>query len=151
MLGKSKTFGSGIPQGVPPVVMTLNDQQFRVRGSMSGLRLLNLIKAMDGSGESDSATEMVAFVEQAVLAEDRERFMAYLLDAEPPVPLSQITEIITWLIGEYSGRPTVQPEPSTAGSTPTGSGSTDGLVSPESTSQTQAWMPPPSYQSASPS
>jgi hypothetical protein len=147
---KEKAFGgSPIPGGVPPMIMTINDQQFRVRGSISGLRLLMLIKAMDGSSDdTDSATEMIKFIEFAALTEDRDRLMNYLLESDPPVPLTTLTEIITWLIGEYSGKPIESPEPSSGGLTPTGSGSTVGPFSQESTSPQTNWTPPPSYPSA---
>lgn len=148
---RAKSFGSPTPQGVQPMLLEVNDQKFKVRGAMSGVRLLNLVRAMDGTGDTDSASEMLKFIETALLVEDRERGMHYLTDSDPPVTLTTLTEIITWLIEEYSGKPTPQSTSSAPGSETTGSGSTATHVSTESISQVPTSTLTASSQSSSPS
>lgn len=128
---KSKQFGSYTPMGISPMEMTINDQTFKVRGAMSGIQLLNMIKAMDGDNDVDSAATMIGFIERAILVEDRERAMDYLENSEPPVPLTMLTDIITWLIEEYTGKPTEPSAPSADGSTSSGSTNTESASSPE--------------------
>lgn len=131
---RSKSFGSYKPVGAPSMDMTVNGETFKVRGAMSGIQLLHMIKALDGDNQMDSAVTMIDFISRALLTEDRERGMDFLENSEPPVPLTTLTEIITWLIEEYTVKPT-EPSPlSASGSTQTGSTSTENVSLPESIS-----------------
>lgn len=125
MATKKKSFGSHVPKGINPMELEINDQTFLVRGAMSGVQLLQLIKAMDGNGDSDSADTMLNFIERSIIEDDRERAMEYLANSEPPVPLTTLTDIITWLIEEYTGKPTELSGTSSDGSLTTGSGNTE--------------------------
>lgn len=131
---RSKSFGSYKPVGAPSMDMTVNGETFKVRGAMSGIQLLNMIKALDGDDQMDSAVTMIEFIRRALLTEDRERGMDFLENSEPPVPLTTLTEIITWLIEEYTVKPTEPSTPSADGSTTTGSTSTENASSTESIS-----------------
>jgi len=133
--GKRKTVKRG------PITFQIHEEEFRVRGHMSGLRILNLLSSMDSSRENDSAQEMKKFLERAFIDEDREKGMDYLANSEEPVELSDLVEIITWLISEYSGNASSPSEPSTDGSSTTGTGSTGMPGSPESISTTNGSMP----------
>jgi hypothetical protein len=137
----TKTFGKRSAPRRAPIPFILNDQTFHVRGHMSGLRILNLFSAMDSTNERDSAAEMRMFLEKAFVDEDRERGMMYLTESEPPVELADLTEIISWLVGEYSGNDSSPSEPSTDGSSPIG---TTPTVTPDlvaSTSMTNGSTP----------
>lgn len=148
---RTRSFGSPTPVGVEPLLLQVNDQKFKVRGAMSGVRLLNLVRAMDGTGDNDSASEMLKFIETSLLVEDRERGMHYLTESDPPVTLTVLTEIITWLIECYSGKATESSTSSALGSETTGSGSTVTHVSAESISQVPTSTPIASSPSSSPS
>ena len=149
-MAKSKSFGSYRPVGIPSMEMTIHGETFKVRGAMSGIQLLNMIKAMDGSSELDSADTMVDFIRRSILTEDRDRAMDFLENSEPPVPLTVLTEIITWLIEEYTAKPTGPSLPSSDGSTTTGSTSTESASSTESTSLPTASTDVPSLPSSPP-
>jgi hypothetical protein len=130
-MAKSKSFGSYRPVGTEPIDMNIYDQTFKVRGDMSGIQLLHMIKALDGDSELDSAETMISFIERAVLTADRERCMEYLENSEPAVPLTMLTEIISWLIEEYTAKPT-EPSPlSVNGSTVSGTTSMENVSLPE--------------------
>lgn len=150
-MAKSKTFGSFRPVGIPSMEMTIHGETFKVRGAMSGIQLLNMIKAMDGSSELDSADTMVDFIRRSILTEDRDRAMDFLENSEPPVPLTVLTEIITWLIEEYTAKPTGPSLPSSDGSTTTGSTSTESASSTELTSLPTTSTDVPSLPSLPPS
>lgn len=127
---KSKSFGSGMPVGVPHMELNIHDQTFKVRGAMSGIRLLHVMSAMEGDpgeGEnqkSNAITEtLLQFISDSFLTEDRARGVDYLENSDPPVELPTLIEIIQWLVEEYTANPTQQPTPSTDGSAVSGSGS----------------------------
>ena len=140
-MAKRKSFGTYVPGGVPSLEMEINGEVFRVRGSMSGVRLLNMIKALDGDNDVDSAETMVDFIRNSVLIEDRERCMEFLENEDNPVALATLTEIIRWLIEEYTAKPTVPSQPSADGSSSTGSTNTESVSSVESTSSVSTDVP----------
>jgi hypothetical protein len=137
----TKAFGKRTAPRRGPIPFLLHDQEFHVKGHMAGLRVLNLFSAMDSLNERDSAVEMRMFIEKALTDEDRERGMAYLTDSEPPLELSDLIEIISWLVSVYSGNDGNPSVPSTDGPTTTGTGSTGMPVSAESISATNGSMP----------
>lgn len=131
---KSKSFGSGVPVGVPYMELNVNDASFKVRGAMSGIRLLHVITALEGDMGDDmngsAMTEtLLKFLGDAFLIEDRERGLDYLENSDPPVELTTIIDIIRWLVEEYTANPTQPPESSPNGSTPSGLGSPENAPS----------------------
>ena len=138
MTRKSKNFGGGvIPEGVPSMDLNIYDRTFQVRGSMSGIRLLRVMNALDGDqkeGEDSTTEAILKFLSDAFLAENRTEAMDFLEEAEPPVGLPLLTEIIQWLVEQYTGNPTVPPTPSEATSSPSGSTSSESAPSTEPTS-----------------
>lgn len=139
MTRKSKTFGSSIPsQGIPSMDLNVHDQTFKVRGAMSGLKLLKVMGALDGDIEDAngaSAMEVImSFLQDAFLTEDRERAMTYFADSDPPVTFRMLVDIIQWLVEQYTGNPTEQQGESEDGSKTNGSGSSVNAPSQDATS-----------------
>ncbi|QDK02632.1 tail assembly chaperone [Gordonia phage Phendrix] len=97
-----RKFGSNIPLPVEGLELELNDQVFKVRGEMSGARLLKVVADMDGDNEAASARAMLEFLESSFLLEDRERGMDYLYNSDPPIGFDTLQEIIEWLIESYT-------------------------------------------------
>jgi hypothetical protein len=140
---KSRKFGAGIPQGIPSMDLEIFDETFKVRGQVSGVKLLNVMKALENSSakakaaqdgnaaedDDDSMSEIdvvLDFLEFAFLVEDRERAMKFLEEQEaPPVDMPMLMEIFQWLIGEYTGNPTEPPTESEPGSQSDGIGSSE--------------------------
>jgi len=135
---KSKSFGGGtVPVGAPPIDLNIYDQTFQVRGAMSGVRLLKIMRALDGAQKEneESTTEAVLkFITDAFLIEDRERGLDFLENAEPPVEFPLLMEIIQWLVEQYVGNPTEPVEQSQPTSTSTGTSSSESASSTELTS-----------------
>lgn len=121
---KRKSFGSQVPVETQGLELELNDQVFRVRGEMSGLSLLNVIAEMEGDDEGAAAKAMIQFISNCFLKEDREAGMEYLMDADPPIDLETLQEIVQWLIGEYTGNDMDPSSSSTSGSDNGGSTTT---------------------------
>ncbi|QBZ72704.1 tail assembly chaperone [Gordonia phage Phendrix] len=112
-----RKFGSNIPLPVEGLELELNDQVFKVRGEMSGARLLKVVADMDGDNEAASARAMLEFLESSFLLEDRERGMDYLYNSDPPIGFDTLQEIIEWLIESYTKKATEQSPQSSAGQT----------------------------------
>lgn len=133
MTRKTRQFGEYKPVGVPSMEMTIYDQTFKVRGSMSGIRILNMVQIMDGdSDEFDAPAAMKQFLSDSFLVEDRERGMAFLEDSDPhpPVTLAMLQDVIKWLIEEYTGNPTQPSETSASEQPQDGPGNSDTSSSP---------------------
>ena len=133
-LRKRKSFGSLVPDPVAGLEIEVNGKIFKVRPKMSGLLLLRVISAMEGDDESAAAGAMIGFLEKAFLVEDRERAMEYLETGDPAVELDELSEIIQYLIGEYTGNSTGPSQSSTSGQERDGSITTVELSETVSTS-----------------
>lgn len=122
---KTKQFGAGVPVGLPHMELHVYDQTFKVRGKMSGIRLLHVMSAMDGNTESEASITrvIIQFLSDALLTEDRARGLDYLENSDPPIDLPMLIEIIQWLVEQYTANPTQPSEPSDNGSAAVGPGS----------------------------
>lgn len=151
MSQRKRKFGSDIPpEGAPPMTLELYDQSFQIRGEMSGLRILKVIEALDGSdeGEGMDVSVLIKFIADSFLTEDRERGVEYLTGDDPVIPLPVLIDVVQWLIGEYTGNPTGQPEQSEPSSVTTGPTSSENVSPAGQTSATLTDVP--SGQSAQP-
>jgi hypothetical protein len=74
------------------------------------LSLLEFIELANSENAGDSAKVTRTFFERVMLQESYIRFNALLDDAEKIVTVDTLSEIIGWLIEEYSNRPNPQPE-----------------------------------------
>lgn len=61
---------------------------------------------------------MVLFLQEVIVPEDRDRFVALVHDHDVAVPAAVMTEITNWLVEEYGNRPTKR-RASSAGGSPT--------------------------------
>lgn len=64
---------------------------------------------------------------QWVTVDDRERFQEFLFDQERPVAVAVLSDIVIWLVNEYTGRPTEAPARSVRGRSR--DGATSGVAS----------------------
>lgn len=130
--------GDAPPKGRSPIPIQLNDKVFHIRGQIAGIRLLHIMRALDGDlteGEN-AGTVLWDFLEYVFTKDCKEEALAYLKDADPPISFTEVMEIVSWMIKEYTGNPTEQPEQSEHGSSTNGSGASESTSSEESTSET---------------
>lgn len=128
-----------------PIEIKLGDEVVRCRPQIPGLELLPIMAALDGerlvtsSGGAVSATlnffNTVFIDDDYVLEKDDEgedrvakpsshvRAMTRL--REDGYEMKDLIEIAMWLVEQYTENPTSSDEPSSDGSTKSGSGSTD--------------------------
>lgn len=90
------------------------------------------IKRVAALSEASSGEETFSAIEESVISmidprdNSSERFLAVTRNNDDPVTFDDLVELQNWLIGEQSGRPPTQEQPSVPTPTPTGTSSTEG-------------------------
>jgi hypothetical protein len=103
------------------------DRQFKIGGEVFTRRPAVRPEAMTAYEDltpGASASEAVEVIDNLILAflepSDHERYRALREREEDPLNVTDLNDLVRWLIIETTRRPTQQPSPSTAGSEPTG-------------------------------
>lgn len=108
-----------------PLEFELNGVVFRAKPAIQGAVLLAFVRDASSDDGGDSAAALYNFLESALEAKEYERFNALLNDDKIIIDIEVIGEIVSWLVSEYSERPTVQPEDSLNGQQTSGTTSMD--------------------------
>ncbi len=111
-----KDFGSGkAVEEREPITLKLHGEEFTCVAHLQGKVLLDLIARSASENPADSAVIMTDFFKYSLIEESYKRFDALLHDKEKIVHVETLSEIVAWLIEEYSSRPNSQPEDSSTG------------------------------------
>lgn len=125
-MSRFKKFSGGTSiEEFEPLGFELNNQQFECYAAVQGAVLLDFIRDADGDSGGDAAKALYNFFGNVMDAENYQRFMNVLNDKSTIIDLEFIGEIASWLVEQYSARPTKQPESSSNGQTTRGTTSTD--------------------------
>lgn len=106
-----KDFGSGsVDTPKEPLTFKLHGEDFSCHPAIQGKVLLNL--AANGSSEDPAAAAKTidSFFGYVLTPESNERFQNLLMDPERIVSMDTLSDIVQWLIEEYTNRPNQQPE-----------------------------------------
>lgn len=98
-----------------PLTFTLNDQTFEAKPAIQGTTLLEFVAAADSDSGGAAAGALYDFFKNVMRAEEYARFMDVLNDPDVIIDMELIGDIATWLVEEYSTRPTEQPTASVSG------------------------------------
>jgi hypothetical protein len=111
-MARFKDFGLGKADDASsePLSFKIHGEDFQCRARLQGKTLLEFIELANSENAGDSAKVTRTFFERVMLQESYIRFNALLDDAEKIVTVDTLSEIIGWLIEEYSNRPNPQPE-----------------------------------------
>ena len=117
MTNRFKDFGSGAGEiNKSPLSFKLWDEEFHCRPALQGKVLLDMVSGSTGDDLGVGAARVITEFFSAVLEpESLERFNTLLEDPDKIVTVETLGEITGWLVEEYTGRPTQQPEPSFSG------------------------------------
>jgi hypothetical protein len=111
-----KDFGSGnTGEAKEPLSFQIYDQTFNCIPEVQGKLMLDLSGDLASEDPGATARLIDKFFGQILTDESWERFSALLTDKTKIVSVETITEVISWLIEEYTGRPNQQPEGSLTG------------------------------------
>jgi len=105
-----KDFGKGNETTKEPLSFKLHGEEYHCVPAIQGKFMLDLIKTSNGEDGAATARVIDEFFGHVLLEESKERFDALLVDKERVVTVETLSEIVGWLIGEYSNRPEEQPE-----------------------------------------
>lgn len=108
-----------------PLEFELNGVEFRAKPAIQGAVLLAFVRDASSDDGGDSAGALYNFLESALTAEEYVRFQEVLNDDKIIIDIEVIGEIVSWLVSEYSERPTEQPEDSLIGRQTSGTTSTE--------------------------
>jgi hypothetical protein len=113
MTSRFKDFGS-TDIVAEPLSFKLYDEEFHCKTSLQGKVLLDMVAAASSEDAGDAANLVTGFFAKALMPESYERFNA-LLESDKIVTVESLGEITSWLVEQYSGRPTPGPMDSLSG------------------------------------
>jgi hypothetical protein len=110
-MARFKDFGAG-DQDKPaePLSFKLHGEEFSCKPKMQGKVLLDLVaksSAQDNPGEA--AAIINKFFELVLVAESYKRFDALVQSDDKIVEVEQLSDIVAWLVEQYTDRPTQLP------------------------------------------
>jgi hypothetical protein len=120
MPAKHKDFGSPIASSDEPITFSIYGETFRCRPTMQGTTLIHFIADSAQDDPSAGARAVLNFFDKAIIKEDHERWSELTESDQTVVPMETLSEIMDWLVSQYSARPTEPPTPSQPGDTTTG-------------------------------
>ena len=99
-----------------PLTFDLGGEEFTCHPEVQGKLILDIIRAASDEKDPDQRGMMMAvgvldFFEKVMDAPEYERFNKLMEDPKRIVPMDTLSEIMSWLIEEYTDRPT---QPSSA-------------------------------------
>jgi hypothetical protein len=80
-------------------------ETFRCHPRIPGALLLDIASA-GTIGESYQAASMRRFFDYAIVSDDLERWNKTLEEADPPIELEMLSDIMAYLMGQYTENPT---------------------------------------------
>jgi hypothetical protein len=93
--------------GVAPETLTVRDEQFTLAAAIPAIVMLRLAAVTDGKATPAKMMSAIeSFLERVIHADDRDRFMALLEDAEPPIDFDELNGIIEAAVEVIGARPT---------------------------------------------
>jgi hypothetical protein len=110
-MARFKDFGSGgTGAKAEPITFKLHDEEFTCRGEIPGKVILDLV-AKSGSEDPGEAAKIIEGFFSIVLdQESLDRFNLLAVDPVRIVSMETLSDIVAWLVEEYTNRPTLRPE-----------------------------------------
>lgn len=125
-MARFKKFAGGTKiSDFEPLEFELNGEHFSCKPAVQGSVLLEFVRDAAGEDGADSARALYNFLESSMETAEYERLSTLLHDPEVIIDIALIGEIVSWLVEEYSERPTTPPEDSSNGQLTSGTSSMD--------------------------
>lgn len=112
-----KDFGTGKTDlsAFEPLSFKLYGDEFHCVPAVQGKFLIDLVASAEDADSAMNLQIITSFFENVLVEESNDRFQALMKDKEKIVTVESLSEIVTWLMSEYTGRPNQQPEDSSPG------------------------------------
>ena len=115
-MARFKDFGAPIDiEKVEPLTFKLYDEEFSCYPEIQGKVVLELASLSESEDSSENASAILKFFARVMLPESHTRFEALTADPNRIVSVQLLTEILQWLVEEYTNRPTQGSEHSPTG------------------------------------
>lgn len=121
MTKRHKVFSTHKPATKSDLTFTLGKETYTCYDEIQGACILDFIAAADESA-SKAGARILPFFDDVLSPAELERFNKQIKSPDEIIEMETLSEIVAWLIGEYTSRPTKASEKSDAGSSSTGSG-----------------------------
>ncbi len=110
-----KEFGSGGDTASTPLSFKIHGEEFHCYPNIQGKTLLDMV-SQSMQQDSAMAVEVInTFFDKTLKPESKEAFNSLINDPERIVTVDTLGEIVTWLVEQYSSRPTQGSEDSQSG------------------------------------
>lgn len=104
---RHKSFGSpNRDTHEEPVTFEIYDEEFECRSQIQGATLLRFVEDADSGDGGRAAGAMLDFFKRVLQPESFERFEVLWEDPDRIVPMETMGEIVSFLVEEYTKRPT---------------------------------------------
>jgi hypothetical protein len=110
MTNRFKDFGAGSAVTDTPVSFKLHGEDFECYPALQGKMLLDLVANSDENDGAAIAKTIDSFFKAVLVEESYARFDILLRDPTRIVSVETLGEITSWLVEEYSSRPTAGSE-----------------------------------------
>jgi hypothetical protein len=116
-MSRFKDFGSGKTDlsKYEPLSFKLYDEEFNCVPAVQGKFLIDLVASAESDDSSSSLKIITSFFENVLTDESNVRFESLISDKEKIVTVESLSEIVSWLMSEYTNRPNQLPEDSSPG------------------------------------
>jgi hypothetical protein len=106
-----KDFGSGGETSTEEISFNLYGETFACRPAVPGKILLDLVaKSSDEENPGRAAGVVNDFFKVVLMPDSFEKFDSLVSDPERVVEVDTLADIVSWLVEQYSDRPTKRPE-----------------------------------------
>jgi len=110
-MARFKDFGEGKSvKDMEPLSFKLHDEEFQCLPAIQGKFLLDLVSEASDSENMNSAKMITDFFSHVLTDESHERFLSLINDKDRIVMVDTLSDIVSWLMSEYTNRPEEQPE-----------------------------------------
>ena len=107
---RHKSFDVDNIDDLEPITFDLGDEMFHCHAAVQGKVILDIMKAASEGDEETRgmmmAISLLDFFEKVMPEEEYQRLGTLMEDPKRIVKLEVLSEIMAWLMEEYSGRPT---------------------------------------------
>jgi hypothetical protein len=110
MTDRFKDFGAGSSLERSAIKFKLHGEEFECVSEIQGKVLLDMVSRSQSDDPVVAAGVVTDFFNKVLTDESLERFDALIVDKERIVTMETLSDIVAWLIEEYTGRPNQQPE-----------------------------------------
>lgn len=115
-MARFKDFGSPVNIAeVEPLNFKIYDEEFSCYPEIQGKVVLELAALSDSDDSAENAGAILKFFSRVLLPESHTRFEDLISDPNRIVSVQLLTEILQWLVEEYTNRPTQGSEHSPTG------------------------------------